>query len=359
MPSEHLLITFPISESLLRQVKDEFDLESIEYYPSTFIAGSQYTWGHKPPEIPDSVWEKVTIQMTMFHLPNKSQCGKLKLIQGMSAGVEHFISQIQELKQTNTELRVATASGVHATSIAECVLMHSLNHFHRLPVLQEIQADREWNRTKYVIPGQLSGFQELRTKVMGIMGYGAIGREVARLASSFGMTIIVATSTGIKKASDGFTLRNTGDPEGSIPETWYNSNKSQSFKQFLERCSVLVISAPSTKSTKSQINTETLSCLPKSAILLNVGRGPIIDHEALIRALESDQLAGAILDVTDPEPLPPGHKLWNTKNLTITPHIAGAGDFYAGRCVKLLKVNLERIRNGEKIVNEIDLEKGY
>lgn len=359
MPSEHLLLTFPVPDSLLAHIKEKLDFESVEYYPSTYVEGSEYRWHHKPPVIPESVWDKITVQMTMFYLPEQSQCKNLKLIQGMSAGIEHFISSIQALKQVNSSLKVATASGVHATSIAEYVIMYSLNHFHRLPVLQSIQADKAWNRSTYVESGQLGGFQELRTQVIGIIGYGAIGREVARLASSFGMTIIVATSTGTKKPSDGFTLANTGDPEGSIPETWYNSTNPDSFKQFMTRCSILVISAPSTESTRSLINANTLSFLSPSSIIVNVGRGPIIDHDALIEALENDKLAAAILDVTDPEPLPANHKIWSTKNLTVTPHIAGAGDLYAARCVDLLAVNVDRIRSGKKVVNEVNSERGY
>lgn len=359
MPSEHLLITFPVSDSLLQQVKENFDFESVEYYPSTFVDNGKYRWNHKPPEVPKEVWEKTTVEMTMFHLPDPSQCHNLKLIQGMSAGIEHYLPALQKLKESNSEMRVATASGVHATSIAEHVLMYSLAHFHRLSVLQEIQSDQQWNRTKYITPGQLGGFKELRGQTMGILGYGAIGREVARLASSFGMNIIVASSTGTKKSSDGFTLPNTGDPAGDIPTHWYKSTDSAEFDTFLKKCQVLVISAPLTKSTTALINNSTLSQLSPTSILLNVGRGPIVDHEALMEALESDKLGAAVLDVTDPEPAPPGHALWKTKNLTITPHIAGAGDEYAARCVELLRLNVERVRKGESVVNEVDVTKGY
>lgn len=92
---------------------------------------------------------------------------------------------------------------------------------------------------------------------------------------------------------------------------------------------------------------------------MNIGRGAVVDTDALIEALESGHLGGAGLDVTDPEPLPDGHKLWTTPNVIITPHIAGLTEKYLERSVDMLITNAERFKKGEKLLNAVDLAKGY
>lgn len=94
-------------------------------------------------------------------------------------------------------------------------------------------------------------------------------------------------------------------------------------------------------------------------IAVNIGRGAVVDTEALIDSLESGHLGGAGLDVTDPEPLPDGHKLWTTPNVIITPHIAGLTMKYLSRSVDMLVTNAERFKKGEKLLNTVDIEKGY
>lgn len=94
-------------------------------------------------------------------------------------------------------------------------------------------------------------------------------------------------------------------------------------------------------------------------IIVNIGRGAVVDSDALVEALESGHLGGAGLDVTDPEPLPDGHKLWTTPNTIITPHIAGLTEKYLNRSVDMLITNAERLKKGEKLLNLVDLAKGY
>ncbi|KAJ8608180.1 hypothetical protein MRB53_039778 [Persea americana] len=201
-------------------------------------------------------------------------------------GVEHMMKELMAFDRKT--LRISNASGVHSTCIAEYVLGHILSHIHRLPKLQEIQSSRKWDRMKFVPPGRLNGSAELRDMTLGVLGYGAIGREVARLGSAFGMRIIAATRDGRKRAHNGFCVA---------------------------ECDVLVIACPMTASTRGIINAKTLAVMKPTALVINVARGQIIQQDALIDALEDERIGGAVLDVTDPEPLPSNHKLWSTKKL--------------------------------------------
>jgi len=362
MSGHNLLIAFPLEDRLVQRIRDTFGFNSVKHYPSTFVAGTKHPkaiWSHEPPDVPDEVWKDTTVLMTMFFVPSsRAQAPKLEYIQGMSAGLEHMLSA--PIFKEAPDLVVASASGVHATNIAEYVIMQSLNAFHRQSVLREIQTvDKKWARTKYVPAGSISGSPELRDHTIGILGYGCIGRECGRLASAFGMTVLAASSSGKQAPARGFTVQNTGDAEGRIPKAWFSSNDPASVKEFLESVDILVLACPLTNVTRNMISDKTIRYLKKSAYVINIARGPVIDHEALYVALEEERIAGAILDVTDPEPLPANHKLWTAKNCTITPHISGSGTMYETRCVDLLAVNFKRFLDGEQVLNKVDVSKGY
>lgn len=197
--------------------------------------------------------------------------------------------------------------------------------------------------------------------------------------------MIAATSNGDLKPDEesremcpGF-----GDPDGSIPSAYYSTKDEAAFTEFLAQTDVLVICLPGSPGTLKMINKERLAKLKKSAVLgrwlllwilpisgsayrktrcliaVNIGRGAVVDTEALIESLESGHLGGAGLDVTDPEPLPDGHKLWTTPNVIITPHIAGLTTRYLSRSIDMLVTNAERLKKGEKLLNTVDIEKGY
>lgn len=360
-PEDHLLIAFPLAESLVDRIRTTLPFASVTHLASTFVAGTKHPkalWSHEPPSVPDDVWAKTTVLMTMFFVPDsRALAPNLRFIQGMSAGLEHFLHA--PFFAQSPHVTVASASGVHATNIAEYVIMQALNAVHRQSVLLAVQAERRWARTMYVPPGSLSGSPELRGDVLGILGYGCIGREVGRLANAFGMTVYAASSSGIKASARGFTVQGTGDAEGTIPKKWYSSADPASLRSFLEALDILVIACPLTKITKNLISESTIKYLKKSALIINIARGPVIDHEALYTALEEERIAGAVLDVTDPEPLPAGHKLWTARNCTITPHIAGSGTMYETRCVDLLEENLKRLNREEPVLNQVDVGKGY
>lgn len=362
MAKQQLLVTYPLPDDLVKRIRDTLGFDSIEYRPAKFVPGSTHPkafWSYEPAEIPEDVWKETTVLLTMFFVPeSRAQAPNLKFVQGMTAGLEHLLSA--PVFREAPDLIVATASGVHSTNIGEYVIMQSLNAFHKQSVLRDIQEnDRMSGRTKYVPAGSVRGSPELRGHIMGIIGYGCIGRECGRLANAFGMTVLAASSSGEQASAQGFTVEGTGDPDGNIPKAWFSSKDTASLKDFLGQIDILVLACPLTDATRKLISDKTIRYLKKSAYLINIARGPVVDHEALYTALEEERIAGAILDVTDPEPLPANDKLWTAKNCTITPHISGSGMHYESRCIDVLEVNLKRIADGKGPLNVVSLARGY
>lgn len=201
--------------------------------------------------------------------------------------------------------------------------------------------------------------EELRGKTVGILGYGHIGREAARLAAAFGARILVANSSGQRQPIGGYTVPGTGDVDGGIPEAWFSTTNPQSLTTFLSECDVVLLSLPSTPATRHILNAHMLSYLKPTAVVVNVGRGDAIDTDALVAALDAGRLGGAALDVTEPEPLPDGHTLYGRKNVIITPHTSWRSVKFQDLALDILIVNLERLIEGKELMNAVDLQRGY
>ena len=214
---------------------------------------------------------------------------------------------------------------------------------------------------------------------IGILGYGSIGRQVARVASAMGSTVLAYTAgprpTPESKKDYGFIVPGTGDPDGSIPEEWFSGLDKESLHNFLAQdLDQLLVSVPLTKETTHFIGAAEFEILSKrNAFVSNISRGQIVKQDDLIDALHqydqdtkdgkkgSDRrgLRGAALDVTDPEPLPEDSPLWDAPNCIVTPHISGLGSAYLDRAMQVLEVNLDRKEKGDKLINVVNREKGY
>lgn len=197
----------------------------------------------------------------------------------------------------------------------------------------------------------------------GILGYGAIGRQCARVAKALGMDVYAYTfrerSTPESRKDDGFSEPGLGDPNGEFPSKWF-SGKDQVAEFLSSGLDLLIITLPLTKETKGMIAKEQFDLLSKKkAYVSNVGRGAIINTDDLISALKEGKIRGAALDVTDPEPLPPDHELWKVKNVIITPHVSGNSFHYNERVLKILRYNLERRAQGKEVVNRVSKTLGY
>lgn len=203
-------------------------------------------------------------------------------------------------------------------------------------------------------------------KKRGILGYGAIGRHAARLAKALGMEIYVhgraARPTPESRRLDpsGFSIPGTGDPKGELPSKWFSG--AGGLDEFLASdLDLLVVCVPLTKDTRHLLSRREFAILQgrrqqrggKGTFVCNVARGAVIDTDALVEALGEGRIAGAALDVTDPEPLPRGHPLWAAPNLFVSPHVAYQSTSVFPRVAEVLFGNLERLEAGEPLVNEI------
>jgi phosphoglycerate dehydrogenase-like enzyme len=260
-------------------------------------------------------------------------------------------------KETN--IPFATASGIHGPQISEWFILTLLTFNHSYDDLYESRKKQLWD------PSKGTNVQDLVGQRLGVLGYGSIGRQAARVARAIGMDVIAYTAsprnTPESRKDNGFIVPGTGDPDGSIPSQWFSGTDKESLHNFLRQdIDVLLVGVPLTAATRHLLSTEEFSILSKKkAFISNIARGPIIDSTALRIALEEAKLRGAALDVTDPEPLPENDPLWKAPNLFISPHISGHSNSYTDRGFQVLETNLERRAKGEKLINVIDRKKGY
>ncbi len=183
--------------------------------------------------------------------------------------------------------------------------------------------------------------RELFEETMGIVGFGGTGREVARRARGFGMHVLAV------------------DIEDVPPEPGVTLWPADRLVDLLERSDVVVIGLPLTKATRHLFTRDLFRRMRRRAILINVTRGEIVYGEDLLAALDEGLIWGAGLDVTDPEPLPPGHRLWTHPRVIVTPHTAGGSPRRAGRAIATFVENLRRLRTGQPLLGVIDKQKGY
>jgi phosphoglycerate dehydrogenase-like enzyme len=183
---------------------------------------------------------------------------------------------------------------------------------------------------------------ELTGLTMGIVGLGGTGVEMARRAEAFGMRNIAVDPEDVKRPD-------------FVEEVW----KMDKFDDLLAESDVVAICCPLTDATRGMFNLDAFNKMKRRSILINVTRGPIVDEESLVQALQQGLIAGAGLDVLPREPLPEDHPLWSMDNAVITPHVAGASPYRPDRVVSLFCENLERLRAGRELIGVIDKKKGY
>lgn len=155
-----------------------------------------------------------------------------------------------------------------------------------------------------------------------------------------------------------FAESGLGDPTGELPSRWFHGQEQ--LNDFISGLDLLVVTLPLTPATKDIISTEQLEALGKrKGFLCNVARGPVVNTDALMAALNNGTIRGAALDVTDPEPLPPDHALWKAKNVIISPHVSGNSNHYNERVLKILAQNLHRRAQGKPLINKVNKSLGY
>ena len=277
---------------------------------------------------------------------------------------------------TSSQISITTSSGIHGPIIGEWVIMTSLIASHKYSILHEWQKTHTWDDS----PSDRARFASISDNVgkrLGILGYGSIGRQVARSAKAMGMDVIAFTAnprdTAESRRDHGYIVPGTGDPEGEIPSAWFSGLEKESLHQFLgQDLDHLLISVPLTQETKHLLGKEKFRILSKkNAFVTNIARGEIIVQEDLIEALKQFEMSstasdgawsglrGAAMDVATPEPLPKDHPLWDAPNCIITPHISGSNRNYSTRALQVLEKNLQRLAEGRRLLNLVDRRTGY
>jgi phosphoglycerate dehydrogenase-like enzyme len=250
---------------------------------------------------------------------------------------------------------LVTASGVHAATIAEYAITALLALAHRVPRMVEWQGRGTWppdeQRWPLFVPS------EVRGATLGIIGYGSIGRELARMAkAAFAMTVLACKRDPSQHKDSGYTLPGTGDPEGLLPDAWLGQDE---LPELLTRSDVVVNCAPLTAQTRRLIGERELRLMKPSAYFVNVGRGASVDEAALVQALRERRIAGAAIDVFAQEPPPAGHPLYALDNVIVSPHVSGFLPSYDDKCTDLFAENLRRYLAGAPLLNVVDRARGY
>lgn len=273
---------------------------------------------------------------------------KLKWVQLHSAGVDHLAGH----PIWKSQIKVTTSSGVHATPIGEFAIALMLGLARKIPRLAYLRERSEWPKDRWE---QLLGV-ELRGKTLGIIGYGSIGRETARIAKrGFGMRVI-AMKRGTNKEDKGFREARVGDPQGRIPEQWFDRAH---LLDLLRQSDFVLLAAPFTSETHLMIGETELRSMKPTAFLINIARGELIDEPVLVRALRDKWIAGAGLDAFAEEPLPRTSQLWHLDNVILSPHASSATPHYDDRAVELFAENLRRYLIGEPLLNLVNESSGY
>jgi len=236
---------------------------------------------------------------------------------------------------------ITSARGIRARSIAEHVVGVTIALARRLPHAIRAQAAHHWAQDE--LEGASSGVRILDGARMGIVGLGAIGVEVARIAAPFGLRI-----SAIRRRAD------HPRPEG-VEEVWTPDR----LLDLLAQSDVIVIAAPHTLETKRLIGRREVDAIKRGAFLINVARGKMIDDAAVVEALKDGRLGGAALDVFTAEPLEPESPYWDLPNVIITPHTSGSMQDYWTPLVALFSENLRRFESGRDLVNVVDKVAGY
>ncbi|MGQ3413835.1 D-2-hydroxyacid dehydrogenase [Natrinema sp. LN54] len=268
--------------------------------------------------------EARVITSTHFDANLLDDTPELELFAGVAAGYDHL--PLDAL--AGHGVAVTNASGVHAPNIAEQVLGYILMFARGLDEARRRQERREWRHYQT---------REIKGSTVTIVGLGAIGKAVANRVTAFDVDTI-----GIR-----YTPKKGGPTDRVI------GFDDADFHDALADTDYLVVATPLTETTRGLVGTEEFETLPPDAYLVNVGRGPIVDTDALIVALRKNAIGGAGLDVTDPEPLPHNHPLWRFENVTITPHNAGHSPAHWDRLADIVAGNVRQLGDGAA---PVDLE---
>ncbi|MDR7077073.1 phosphoglycerate dehydrogenase-like enzyme [Neobacillus niacini] len=320
MDKRKIVITHDLDQNLINQIKEvipdwniiigkDEDIWQEHLHDAEIIAG----------------WKKGIEEVLLS--PNS----KLKWLQTWSAGVNNL--PLESLESRN--IIVTSANGVHAYPISETIFAFMLGLTRKIHTYVNNQQARKWHHSGMKL--------EMHEKTVGIIGVGTIGKEVAKISKAFGMKVL--------------GVRHSGKQQQFVDEM-YTTNQ---LNEILPSCDYVVVTLPLTKETHRLFGSKQFDLMKSSAFFINIGRGEIVNEEALIHALREGIIAGAGLDVFEREPLSVDSPLWDMENVIITPHTSGSTEHYNQRVIKnILIPNLKDYISGvQPSVNLVDFSKGY
>jgi glyoxylate/hydroxypyruvate reductase A len=296
------------------------------------LADHQVTIGHTLDDYAaaaptmEALFTSTTVTKVLF----PAEAPQLKLLFCTSAGLDPV-----PFGSLPPGVKVLNNRGVHGPKAGEFGIMALLMLCNQIPGMVTDQFAQQWNRSKRhsgLIVGQK----------LTVVGVGSLGGATAERAKQFGMKVTgVRTNPVPHPACDRVVA--TADLDSVLPDTDY-----------------LFLACPLTHATRNILSKERIALLPPHAGVVNIGRGPLVDQDALCDALDAGRLSGAVLDVFVPEPVPPGHRLWTTANLVMTPHVSSDDrDAYNARSFDVFLTNLKAFLAGKPLPNLFDTVRGY
>lgn len=255
--------------------------------------------------------------------------GRLQWIQSSAAGVDHCLPP----EVIASDILVTSASGVLADQVAEHTLALIGAFCRSLPVFFDAQRKKEFVRRPT---------RDLHHSTVGIIGFGGVGRRVAEVLQPFKTRLL---------ATDYFPINQPDYVEALWPP--------ERLPDLLAESDIVILAAPLTEQTRGMMDADALATMKSGALLVNVARGPLVVEQDLVAALENDHLAGAVLDVTEHEPLPASSPLWEMPNVIITPHVGGQSARRIDDMTAFFCQNLRRWQRGEPLANLVDKKLGF
>lgn len=290
-------------------------------------------------EVPADVLARAHVYYAFGRVPERSAAPKLQWVQTNWAGVDTAITS--PIFKTG-EVMLTSGAGIHAINMGEYTLMMMLALAHKLPSAFKMMNAGAWSSER-------AAFMpiELRGATLVLIGYGWIGKEIARLAQAFGMRVLAMRHAPPEAGRDG-----DGTTFGARHQ----------LHTLLQQADFVVLVVPDTPETRGMIDAHALAHMKPSSFMINIGRGTVVDEAALVAALREGRMAGAALDVFAEEPLPADNPLWQLAAegcVILTPHIAGQTPNYESRAAALFAENLRRFVHGKPLVNQVDFARGY
>jgi len=259
----------------------------------------------------------------------------LRWVQGTAAGTGEQLLGARADADVLAKVAVTSAAGLHAAPLAEFAVFGLLAMAKDLDRIQEHSRRREW--------APRWPMRQLAGSNIAVLGLGGVGREVSRLLGAFGATVYGVHRGAPKAPVDGVTV--------NVP--------IEDLDEILPVCDAVVAALPGTSETRGLIDADRLRLLPNHAVVVNVGRGSVIDSAALVAAPDAGHLRGAALDVTEVEPLPADSSLWDRPNVILSPHTAALTVDEDVRIVDLFAANVRRFVAGQPLLNLVEVDRGY